>query len=93
VQELEATSIPDVVFVLPEHFSQREHHRQLLEEIHPHVLAVSSHTAHLDKKHALMAEIGGEVVVVHEHNPAISTTRSLAQKQEFAGTSNQKGKA
>lgn len=73
--------IAEKVFVLPEAFSTADDHRKLLSEIRPDILAVSSHTAHLLEKRALMSEIGGRVIVVHEHNPSISTTISLQNKE------------
>lgn len=81
VQALVDLGIADNVFVLPETFSTADDHRKLLSEIRPDILAVSSHTAHLLEKRALMSEIGGQVIVVHEHNPCISTTISLLQKE------------
>jgi glycerol-3-phosphate cytidylyltransferase-like family protein len=61
-------------FVLPEHFSQPHHHRRLVHELKPDLLAVSSHTAHLDRKRKIVAEVGGRVKVIHQHNPQVSTT-------------------
>lgn len=78
---LEALAIADAVFVLPEQFNQPTHRRQLLMEIKPDVLAVSSHTDHLEAKRQLMAEIGGVVKIVHQHNPEISTTKLLSDQQ------------
>ncbi len=78
VQAIENLKIAEKVFVLPEHFDLPEQHRQLLIKILPDILAISSHTAHQPEKHKLMEEIGGTVVVVHPHNPAISTTQLLA---------------
>lgn len=75
-----ALGLADEVFILPEAFSKPEHHRALLSQIKPDILAVSSHSPHVDKKQALMQEIGGTVVVAHQHNPKISTT-ILLQKQ------------
>ncbi len=81
VANLEALQIADRVFVLPEAFSKPEHHRALLAEIRPTILAVSSHSPHIEKKQQLMEEFGGTVVVVHEHNPAISTSILLEQRR------------
>ena len=67
------------VFVLPEDFNKPQDHIRLIETIRPSFLAVSSHTAHLDKKRAILEAVGGRVVVVHEHEPSISTTKLLAQ--------------
>lgn len=74
---LEQLAVADEVFILPEQFSKPEDHLKVLQQYQPTILAVSSHTAHLDKKQALMAQVGGRVVVVHEHNPVVSTTQHL----------------
>ncbi len=74
----------DVVFVLPEQFSRPEDHKKLIYIIKPSVLAVSSHSPHLDKKRAILAEVGGEVRVVHQHNPEVSTTKLLEERKEIA---------
>jgi len=77
VRHLKETGLVNQVFVLPETFSSPDDHRRLLRELAPDVLAVSSHTAHLEAKTQLMKEIGGRVEVVHQHNPSVSTTQLL----------------
>lgn len=84
VKNLQALGIADEVFVLPEDFSLPEHHRNLIQSIQPDYLAVSSHTKHIDKKQKIMNEFGGSVVVVHEHNPEVSTTLLLANQIEVS---------
>jgi cytidyltransferase-like protein len=79
LHNLQALGIADEVFILPEQFNKLDNYRALLAKIKPDILAVSSHTPHLDKKQALMAERGGRVEVVHQHNPAVSTTILLQQ--------------
>lgn len=81
-RQLEVLPDVDLVFVLPEDLSRPEQHRQVISEILPNFLAVSSHTSHLDKKKAIVEEFGGQLVVVHQHNPAISTTQLLAQPDQ-----------
>lgn len=76
---LDELGVIDAVFVLPDNFKKPEQRRQLLEDIKPDVLAVSSHTDHLEIKQQMMAEIGGRVEVVHQHNPEVSTTKLLEQ--------------
>ncbi|MDA1079830.1 MAG: adenylyltransferase/cytidyltransferase family protein [bacterium] len=82
VVALESLGVADRVFVLPEKFSKPEEHRALLREIRPDILAVSSHSPHLAEKQQLLQEIGGRVVVVHQHNPSISTTLLVQKKQQ-----------
>lgn len=76
-QNLETLNIAQEVFVLPERFSKPEDHIALIQKIKPDFLAVSSHTKHLDEKRKILNECGGEVVVVHEHNPKISSSLIL----------------
>lgn len=82
---LEKLPPADAVFVLPDDFSKPEHHRHLISFIKPSILAVSSHTKHLDKKRAIMEEFSGRVEIVHQHNPAISTSKIIERKQRKNG--------
>lgn len=68
----------DEVFILPEAFSSPQDHEELISFIKPHILAVSSHSDHQDKKRALVEKHGGSLQIVHEHNPNISTTKILS---------------
>lgn len=81
VENLVAWNIADAVFVLPEKFHELEDYRLLLRQLQPQILAVSSHTDFQEVKEQLMREIGGEVVIAHEHNPAISTSLLLRQQK------------
>ena len=76
-ENLEALGIADFVFVLPEQFSTPKDHKKLIARIKPELLAVSSHTKHLEKKREILQAFGGDVKIVHTHNPAISTTKLL----------------
>lgn len=73
-KNLEKLSLADEVFILPEQFNKPKDHLNLVKKVGAKILAVSSHTAHLDKKQQIMEKVGGRVIVVHEHNPEISTT-------------------
>jgi len=64
----------DTVFILPETFSKPEDHDLLIKDIRPTFLAVSSHTAHQEEKQRILRKYGGEVRVVLEQNPVVSTT-------------------
>ena len=81
IAALKAVSIADVVFVLPEKFNTPADRENLIAVLRPDILAVSSHSAHLPAKRELLQKYGGEVVIVHQHNPAISTTLLLQKKQ------------
>lgn len=73
----------DYAFILPENFNTPADRLALLQKIKPAILAVSSHSPHLDKKIQLMSEIGGKVEIVHQHNPAVSTSMKIQQSQKM----------
>lgn len=79
IQNLKHLGFIDHLFVLPEDFHLKERREQLIDSLRPKVLAVSSHSPFLDQKRQMMQQFGGKVVVVHKHNPAISTTLLLEQ--------------
>lgn len=79
--QIENLGIAEITCILPDDFSRPEQHRQIIAEVRPKYLAVSSHTAHIDKKRAVVEQFGGELVVVHEHNPEVSTTQLLAEQK------------
>lgn len=81
VKKIKKEKIADKVIVLPDKFSNKEDHIAFIKKIKPAILAVSSHTAHLDKKEAIMKLFGGKVVIVHNHNPEVSTTVILNKKK------------
>ncbi len=81
LRHLKDTGLVDAAFVLPSQFSRPKQHHHLLSLIKPHLLAVSSHSPHLDQKRRLIQEINGQVRVVYPHHPALSTTRLLSQPQ------------
>lgn len=80
-QNLTDWQLADCVFVLPDQFNKAEDYVTLIETIRPQILAVSAHTPHLDRKQAVMARVNGEVRVVHEHVPSVSTTQIIAAQQ------------
>lgn len=79
LDEINRLSVADGVFVLPEQFDTPEDREQLIALIRPSILAVSSHSPHRDKKEAIVSKYGGKVVVVHQFNPALSTTQLIQQ--------------
>lgn len=76
---LRAWSIADLVFALPADFAQSALRRQLLELIRPDYLAVSSHTPNLAVKKQLLKAVGGEVRVVRQFQPALSSSKLIAK--------------
>lgn len=80
-QAVESFPVVSMAFVLPEEFSKPSDHELLIRTLRPHVLAVSSHSPHLPEKQKIMDLVNGKVVVVHDHNPQISTTQILKASQ------------
>ena len=80
-KNLEELGIADFIFILPEKFSQREDHQALIDEIEPDFLAVSEHSPFQDVKREIVESIGGKLIVVHPHNPEISSTRIINSRQ------------
>lgn len=69
----------DYTLLLPDDFSSSPAHDYLLRIVKPNVFAVSSHTAHLPEKRRLTEKYGGKLVVVHEFNPSISSTKIIQE--------------
>ena len=66
---------------MPEDFAQAQVRQALLEKLQPDFLAVSSNTPFLEVKQEMMAAIGGQVVVVHQFNPQISSSQLIVDRQ------------
>jgi rfaE bifunctional protein nucleotidyltransferase chain/domain len=81
-QKIQEIGVVDIIFILPDDFGDPKKHRQIIEEVRPAFLAVSSNSPYLEKKKEIVEEFGGELVVVHEHNPDVSTTQLLAQMKK-----------
>lgn len=70
-------NIVDYVLQLPPDFNNFVAYDSLMSAVRPEIYAVSSHSDHLKSKTFLVEKYGGKLVVVHEHNPAISTTQLI----------------
>jgi len=71
----------DYLIALPDGFNNFVAYESLIAAIRPDVYAVSSHTTHQKNKLFLTEKYGGKLVIVHEFNPAISTTKLIGQNQ------------
>lgn len=78
----------DLAFVLPEDFSTPAAHEQLIADLRPHILAVSSHTNHLENKQRILEKYQGKVKIVHQHNPDVSTTQIINHQHSQVGVNN-----
>lgn len=80
VQKVLDTGLVDEIAVLPEAFHRPEHHIALMKLLSPHILAVSESSPYQEAKRQIMELVGGELQVVHEHNPEVSTTKIIEQR-------------
>ena len=80
--KLEAWRIADAVFILPENFQLPSQHEELIKTLQPNILAVSSHTKHLQEKARAMGLIGGELRIVYQYNPIVSSTRLIGDQKK-----------
>ncbi len=67
----------DYVILLPDDFDHFDAFDSLMSAVRPEIYAVSSHTTHIKSKTFLVEKYGGKLVVVHELNPAVSTTQII----------------
>lgn len=80
LKNLDKLQIAQYVFLLPEKFSKPEDHDRLIDKLMPDILAISSHTSHQPEKRAIIEKHHGNLKVVHSHNPAISSTNLINQR-------------
>jgi D-beta-D-heptose 7-phosphate kinase/D-beta-D-heptose 1-phosphate adenosyltransferase len=83
VKNVANLDIADGVFLLPEKFYKYQDHLQLIKLIRPNILAVSQNSPNLVQKQKIMKQIGGEVRVVYQHNPRVSTTQIINKSEKF----------
>lgn len=67
----------DYLISLGADFNNPQVFESLIAAVKPTHLAVSSHTAHQDKKANLVEKYGGTLKIVHTHNPQVSTTNII----------------
>lgn len=72
----------DYVIALDDDFDSQEAYERFMEMLKPDVYAVSSHTSHLENKRILTEKYGGRLVIVHEFNPEVSTSKILASRRK-----------
>ncbi len=53
-----------------------------MQELQPDSYCVSSHSPYLETKKSICEQIGIEFKIVHQHNPAISTTKIVHQNRQ-----------
>ena len=80
LKNLENLHLADYVFLLPQAFNRQGHWENFIATLRPDIYAVSSHTNYLANKRKIMTKFGGVVKIVHQFNPAVSTTQLLNRK-------------
>jgi len=83
VQKLRKTGLADMVFLLPEDFSSQQVRADFLRMIKPTLLLVSASTPNLKKKKELVAEAGGSVEIIAQHNPKYSTSQIIMKARQL----------
>jgi len=77
LKNLDKLAIADFVFLLPNDLSLKSQQVDLIKKLKVDILAVSSHTAHLDRKRQVMNQVSGQLKVVMNHDAKISTSQIL----------------
>lgn len=70
----------DYVVALGSDFDNGAAYESLMASVRPTIYAVSSHTEFQPNKTLLTAKYGGQLQVVHNWNPSVSTTKILESK-------------
>jgi len=90
-KNLQKLGFADLIFILPPNFGQASVRQAWLKAISPDYLAVSSHTPFLAIKRSELEAIGGQVKVVHQFNPQVSSSK-LIQRANNRSLSKKKAK-
>ena len=77
LENLQKLLIADFIFILPEQFSKPDDHRALIAKIRPNMMAVSSSTLFQSEKAKILAEFSAKLVIVHDFNPAFSSSKII----------------
>lgn len=72
-----ARQVVDYVITLPPDFDNNSAYDSLMSAVRSDIYAVSSHTSYLNNKQQLTEKYGGRLVIVHDWNPDISTTKII----------------
>jgi rfaE bifunctional protein nucleotidyltransferase chain/domain len=79
MKNLAKLNLADYIFPLPLKFNQDKDYKKLLQNLYPHILAVSQNTPFLKKKKKMIKNIGGKLYIF-PFNPQYSTTKIIFQK-------------
>ncbi len=79
LRHIQDLRIADFAFILSENFGDPQERENLIREIRPTFLAVSSHSPYQKEKDALLQKYGGKLIVVTQYDPEFSSTKLLAE--------------
>lgn len=74
--------LADYIFTLPDNFGHSKVRQDFVLKLQPDILAVSDQPPHFGEKQRVMKLVGGQVLIVHPYNPAISTTKIIDKLQK-----------
>ena len=77
LDNLAQLNVADYVFGLPANFGHSKIRQDFVLKLQPHILAVSDQAPHFGEKQRIMKLVGGQVLIVHPYNSAISTTKII----------------
>jgi D-beta-D-heptose 7-phosphate kinase/D-beta-D-heptose 1-phosphate adenosyltransferase len=72
----------DCVFLLPADMENQAGRERVIQKLKPEIYAVSANTPFLQEKEKIIKKFAGQLRVVHQHNPNISTTKMIAAKRK-----------
>lgn len=72
-----ARGLADYVITLGDDFDNPKAYESLMATLKPSFYAVSSHTSYQELKQKLARKHGGKLIVVHDFNPKVSTTKII----------------
>jgi rfaE bifunctional protein nucleotidyltransferase chain/domain len=75
LEQISSLKPVDHSLLLPTQFNTQPDWDRFMAQIRPDVYAVSSHTTYLKNKQRLVEKYGGKLAIVHQFNPAYSTTK------------------
>lgn len=75
LEQIEALKVVDASFLLPAQFDAQKDWELLMQQVHPDIYAVSSHTSWLDNKLQVCNKFGVDLKIVHQFNPDSSTSQ------------------
>lgn len=78
--KVEAIEDVDYVIALPDNFTSSAKHEHLVRSIKPNFFTISKHSPHQDSKRLIMRRYGGELRIVQDHNPNVSTSQAIEKE-------------